>query len=954
VNKLTRKYGLVSWFLLIVFAVPVLGAADSEFWGGDSALQSLRKVQETVITNMESEGQSDFFIVLTEQADLSGAKEIYNKLDKGRYVFHQLKNIADQTQPQVITDLNLADFQIQRYHIQNMILVKDGSPDSLLAAANSDLVKSIMANQPFKHKNDQPMAYAANESPNTPEWNLQHIGITDVWAEGVNGNGIVVANLDTGVDWDHPALKNHYRGWNGTTADHNYNWHDISTSCGATPCDTDTHGTHTMGTMVGADGGSNQVGGAPGAKWIACAPLIDAAGFHECFEWFLAPYAYGQAPAQGLPEMAPDVVNNSWGWPTGGGDYQYAPDLDALQAAGVFMEFSAGNEGDSCESLRSPGDYPQVLTTGASDNQDRIVSESWTYWGSSRGPAASGIPGAPTFIKPEICAPGYDIRSSVPGGGYEGGWGGTSMAGPHTCAVVALMWSAAPSLIGDITTTRQIILDNAFTESGGAGYWSQTCEGINAATTIPNHVWGWGLIDAYACYQALAGVYLDKPVYQPNDSMIITVRDSGSSGSVSVQVHSNVETDWEYVTLTETTSGIFEGSFLTTSNPAVHGDGAISVSDGSTITAWYPTLDMSTTAVVDGSLPEISNVNIDQVSARTFTVSWTTNELSRSIIMYGAGAPATEIRDDALTTSHELTVTDLDECTYYLFDVLAEDQAGNMGLDNNGGSHYSVQTYEMSVYLEADMDTNPGWTYSGDWSWGQPTGQGGEHGNPDPDSGFTGNNVVGYNLAGDYQNDMSNTDWMTTDVFDCSEATVVNLTFHAWLGVEESQYDHAYIAVSNNNGSSWTNIWENSSTLDGGEWQLWDFDISTQAAGYSQVKIRWGLGTTDSGWVFCGWNIDDVLVSFEQPCQSATPTPLPTQEPTNTPEDCVNDGDPNLDGEITAGDAQMAFQIALGSITPTPEEECAADCNGDDEVTAGDAQQIFMAALGSGACADPI
>ncbi|MCD4654526.1 hypothetical protein K8T06_11415, partial [bacterium] len=495
-----------------------------------------------------------------------------------------------------------------------------------------------------------------------------------------------------------------------------------------------------------------------------------------------------------------------------------------------------------------------------------------------------------------------------------------------------------------------------YTESGGAGYWNQTCEGINANNTIPNHVWGWGLIDAYACYQALAGVYLDKAMYQPNDSMVISVRDSSASGSVNVQVQSNEEMEWEYVTLNQVSAGIFEGIFLTTSNPAVHGDGAISVADGSTITAWYPTLDMNATAGVDGSIPVISNVNIEQISASSFIVSWNTNELARSIIMYGEGAPGTEVRDETLTMDHELTVPGLDECTYYLFDVQAEDQAGNLGLDNNGGSHYNVQTYEIAVYLEANMDSDPGWTYSSNWAWGQPAGLGGEHGEADPESGYSGNNVVGYNLNGDYANNMSNTNWATTQSFDCSDAAIVNFSFWGWLGVEQSIYDHAYISVSNNNGSSWTVIWENSDTLNGGTWDLWEFDISAQAAGHSQVKIRWGIGSTDSGWVFCGWNIDDVMISYEQPCQSATPTPLPTStpQPTNTPEDCNNDGDPNFDGEITAGDAQMTFQIALGTITPTEDEACAADCNGDSEVTAGDAQQIFLTVLGSASCVDPI
>jgi len=104
------------------------------------------------------------------------------------------------------------------------------------------------------------------------------------------------------------------------------------------------------------------------------------------------------------------------------------------------------------------------------------------------------------------------------------------------------------------------------------------------------------------------------------------------------------------------------------------------------------------------------------------------------------------------------------------------------------------------------------------------------------------------------------------------------------------------------------------------------------------------MGDTDVGWTYCGWNIDDVVVSFTEPCS----------EPTPTPNLCINDGDVNLNGEITAGDAQMAFQIALGSYSPTMEEACAADCNGDDQVTAGDAQQIFLTALGAGSCIDPM
>lgn len=133
------------------------------------------------------------------------------------------------------------------------------------------------------------------------------------------------------------------------------------------------------------------------------------------------------------------------------------------------------------------------------------------------------------------------------------------------------------------------------------------------------------------------------------------------------------------------------------------------------------------------------------------------------------------------------------------------------------------------------------------------------------------------------------------------------------------------------------------------------FDISAQAAGYSQVKLRWGMGPTDGSWQFCGWNIDDVLVSYTLPCTQATPTPLPTATPTPTETpSCINNGDVNNDGLVSSVDAQMAFMIALGSYSPTHDEECAADCDGNGLVTSADAQQIFRTGLGQTTCADPL
>ncbi len=157
------------------------------------------------------------------------------------------------------------------------------------------------------------------------------------------------------------------------------------------------------------------------------------------------------------------------------------------------------------------------------------------------------------------------------------------------------------------------------------------------------------------------------------------------------------------------------------------------------------------------------------------------------------------------------------------------------------------------------MDTNPGWTTSGQWAFGVPTGGGGEHGSPDPTSGYTGNNVYGYNLSGDYANSIATTYWLTTGALNLQNAASTKLVFRRWLGVERPAYDHAYIEVSNN-GSTWTRVWENTAEVADSSWQQLTYDISTVADGQAAVYIRWGLGITDGSWIYCGWNIDDVEI----------------------------------------------------------------------------------------------
>jgi hypothetical protein len=337
--------------------------------------------------------------------------------------------------------------------------------------------------EPFKNM-DVP------ESPAAIEPNITFIYAPNVWGMGITGQGTVMAGNDTGLDWDHPAIINKYRGWNGTTADHNYNWWDATGTYPSVPGDGHGHGTHTTGTMVGDDGGANQIGVAPGAQTIHCKNMTDSgsgsdATFTTCFQFDLAPWNLAHQNPD--PAKAPDAVNNSWGY-WGGGQNQFRDEIQALHAAGVLIEVSAGNEGSGCSSLRSPGDYWEVLTTGSVNHVPAFPGTMTGF--SSRGP--SDLDGN---YFPDITAPGENIRSSVPGGGYQGGWSGTSMSGPHATALIGLMWSACPSLAGMVYETIDIITGTAVPVTSYVG----SCGGDYV--TGPNNDWGFGTIDSLAAVQ---------------------------------------------------------------------------------------------------------------------------------------------------------------------------------------------------------------------------------------------------------------------------------------------------------------------------------------------------------------------------------------------------------------------------------------------------------------------
>ncbi|HLH78577.1 MAG TPA: S8 family serine peptidase [Candidatus Binataceae bacterium] len=425
---------------------------------------------------MASGGLQRMILVMSQQADLSGAQQLTSKADKTRYVYETLREMADSTQPGIVTALSQMGLTpTARLYIQNAIVVTaDGgkaidSPAVNSLAARAD-VASIETDDPITADPLEQLAATGNP-PSGIAWNVAWVNAPAVWASGFTGKGIVVGDLDTGVQWNHPALINQYRGWNGSSADHNYNWWDPTTEASPVPIDQDGHGTATTGIMVGNDEQGNQIGVAPGASWIACrglGPGANRSTLLTCLQFMLAPWDLTGANPD--PSKAPDIVNNSFVCPFCGFQTAFAN----LRAAGILPVAVPGNFGPTCGSVFDPGTYPQVLTVGALSYQQNIIAPF-----SSRGPNTS----AP-FVVPEIVAPGTTITSSVPTNAYAVG-SGTSFAAPAVSGAVALIWSARQYLVGNIGETIQLLQSSATPDL------SLSC----GSSFQPNNLYGYGTLN---------------------------------------------------------------------------------------------------------------------------------------------------------------------------------------------------------------------------------------------------------------------------------------------------------------------------------------------------------------------------------------------------------------------------------------------------------------------------
>lgn len=526
-RNFTRVFSMIMCALLLVpgFTINSAFAADkgpSVSYNGSKEVAA-NKINKKVIDKFDKSDKVSFLVKFKEQVDTASvAKEAEKKaasqkltaakteVAKRSTIVNELRATAKETQANVLSYLenekNAKD--IKSFYIVNGLAVT-ATKEVMEKLASFPEVESINLNEV---RNELHTDTATEEQVlNAIEWGVDRVGAPATWNLGIDGAGVVVANIDTGVQWDHPALMEKYRGYNAATGevDHTFSWFDPHGS--STPVDVDGHGTHTMGTMVGADpSGNNQVGVAPGAQWIAArafGPLgATDAIFLEIAEWMLAPTDEEGNPH---PEMAPDVINNSWGSTVAGLDEWYRPAVAAWRNAGIVPIFSAGNVRDTNPggpgSVSSPGNYPEAIAVGATDINDALASFSL------QGPSPTGE------MKPEVSAPGVGVRSSMPGSSY-GGNSGTSMSAPHVAGAAALILQADSSLTVD--QVEQILKDTA-TPRTNAQY-----------PTAPNNGFGHGIINVFDAVSSVVsglGVLKGQVTIDGDDTEAAVIEHSGPS-----------------------------------------------------------------------------------------------------------------------------------------------------------------------------------------------------------------------------------------------------------------------------------------------------------------------------------------------------------------------------------------------------------------------------------------
>ncbi|GAA1740630.1 hypothetical protein GCM10009809_40210 [Isoptericola hypogeus] len=791
--------------------------------GSSVAVDPPEKIRPGLATTLEAKGKADFWVRLDATADLTPASRIRDWDARGEAVVKALKANADRSQRGLVARLDAAGVDYESFWATNSVYVEDGSAQLARSLAQVSSVSQLWPARTYGEL--EPVDESADNAPQAVEWGLANINADDVWSElGVDGDEIVIANIDSGVQYDHSALARQYRGANvDGTVSHDYSWLDTSEHCpGNAPCDTNGHGTHTMGTMVGSDGGANQIGVAPGARWITangCATCSDV-DLVEAGQWMLAPTKVdGTAPDS---SMRPNIINNSWGSQTPSND-PFLEDLSqAWSAAGIFGVWSNGNNGPACATSGSPGSRTVNYSVGAYDSSNQIAPFS------SRGAGQGGA------IKPDIAAPGASVRSALPGSAY-GIADGTSMAAPHVAGAIALLWSAEPALIGQVEATRQL-LDGTAVDAEDL-----QCGG----TADDNNVYGEGRLDALA---------------------LVRAGDVGPSGVLTGAVTDEVTGD----PLAAATVRVVGGGV----------DTAVDVGPDGAYTVNLPVGDYEATASAFGYVPQTSTIIVteDATTTRGFALVAAPSSTITGRVTDGSGhdwplyakitvadvpdgvfytEPATGRYRIALPAhaSYQLTVEPVYpgyEPVVQTVDLGLDDVARDLAVpvDVEACTAYGYDaTYEGTV---EDFDAG---TLPAGWSVVDHIGTGGvwrfddvrQRGN------HTGGEGAFASIDSDYYdwgNDQDSS--LVTPVLDLTGFDTPSIGFHQ--DYNDYQEEYADVDLSLDGGTTWTTLLHQTADVRGP--RLTTIPIP-QAANRPNVQVRFHYAEANFDW---HWQVDDVYV----------------------------------------------------------------------------------------------
>ncbi|MGW8885699.1 S8 family serine peptidase [Streptomyces sp. NPDC055749] len=869
------RTGLTAGVILaLLIAAVVTAVVPEQAVAGEKVAMELRSA-------MEEDPTTSFWVRFKDRPDLDAARGEKGWARRGELVVKELKETAARSQAGVIEQLEASGADYSAFYVSNAVFVRGGTLEVAESLAAEAEVASIGVDRSYELPEpvETKKLPAVRSAAGTVEWGIKAIGADRVWEEfEATGGGIVVGSIDSGAQYNHPALAGSYRGNKGDGSyDHNHNWFDPAQVCDdpSVPCDNNGHGTHTIGTMTGDAGEANRIGVAPGAQWIAakgCETIrCTEASLMAAAQWMLAPTDLNGTDPR--PEMRPHIVNNSWGNDNGSATEPWFGDIvNAWSAAGMFPMFSNGNAGPGCRTAGSPGDYKSTYAAGAFDSKGAIAPFS------ARGSGEEGE------VKPNIAAPGVAVRSAAPGNAYTS-MNGTSMASPHVAGAIALMWSAAPELVGDINRTRAL-LDGTATDVDDT-----VCGG----TAEDNNVWGEGKLDVLSAVSeapvdgvgTLSGKVTDAKTGDPVGGVRV---------AVDGEFDRDLSTRPDGTFTVRLSAGDYKVSVSSFGYVAETAD--VTVGENATATADFA-LEPAPKATLKGTVKDGSGQGwplYAKITADELPVGpWYTDPKTGAYELTLPASGDYHFTVEPVVPGYEPLHQAVD-----LSSSRTEDFSAKVNTERCKAPGYAVK----GLYETFDGTERPaGWTVvdkadGGSWEFDDPDPLGNR--TPRGEGNFASVNSK-YYTAGKVQDT-----YLITPVIDLSATTEPKLAMETEYFAPTWTGSTATIELSTDGGKTWEQVWHHKSPTVKESMRL----ALPQAAGKSAVQVRFRYTGEYDMW----WAIDDVLIG--EPACEPVPGSLVIGQVTdrNTDEPLGSTKVRSPDGTSTTGRSG-----------PTPDDDAVAD-----------------------------